>query len=129
MPDGKTTGKSLDSEFDQLLQAEPDADKRRDAQLAVLLVHMRMANAQLAEYAVQAHQVDKRLGEIEVSLAENTTITGEVRELMQSVKGGMKVLGWIGAAGKWLGGLAGAAVAIYTAWYAATHGGDLPGGK
>lgn len=119
----------MDTDFHQALHEEPDPSKRRDAQLAVLLTHMRMANSQLAEYAVQQLDVEKRLRQMEADLTQNTAITTEVRELLQTVKGGMRVLGWLGALAKWLGGLAGALVAIYTAWYAATHGGDLPGGK
>ncbi|QOR55198.1 MAG: hypothetical protein SHS37scaffold296_15 [Burkholderiales phage 68_11] len=59
-------------------------------------------------------------------LAANTATTNEVRELLNVGKSGLKVLGWLGAAGKWLGTLATAGVAIYAFLYALGHGGQLP---
>lgn len=115
----------LDSEFNQASEA-PD---RPEQQISVLLTYVRMANDQLSEYATHQVSMERRLRQLEQQLSDNTTITSEVRDLLQAAKAGMKVLGWLGAVAKWCGGVAGACVAIYTAWYAATHGGDLPGGK
>lgn len=81
----------------------------------------------------ELRQGRERMGRIEASVAENTAltregtaVTQEVRELMELGKAGFKVLGWLGAGAKWLGVIATAGVALYSAFYAATHGGRLP---
>lgn len=66
------------------------------------------------------------IGALRQELAANTATTNEVRELLAVGKSGLKVLGWLGLAGKWLGTLATAGVAIYAAIYAVTHNGQLP---
>ena len=74
-----------------------------------------------------------RMDAIERALKANTeaTLEGnrdarEVLEIFQAVKGGIKVLGWIGAMVKWLAPLATLCFAAYSAFYAMTHGGQLP---
>lgn len=67
-----------------------------------------------------------RMDRMERAINENTDLTVEVRDLLAALKGGMKVLGWLGVLAKWIGVVASAAVAIYTAAYIATHGGELP---
>lgn len=57
------------------------------------------------------------------ALAENTQITKEIKDTFDAVKGGFKVLGWIGYAVKWIGGIAGGLAAIYALYYTITHGG------
>ncbi len=64
-----------------------------------------------------------RLGD---ELEHNSRTTQEVRELLDMAKSGLRVLGWLGVAGKWLGSLATAGLAIYGLVYALTHGGQLP---
>jgi hypothetical protein len=70
----------------------------------------------------------ERMKALELELQANTATTREVRELMELGRNGFKVLGWLGGAAKWLGGLAAAGGAIWTAFYMATHGGKPPGG-
>lgn len=74
---------------------------------------------------------EKRVTSIEQGLAENTkaTLEGnrdarEILELFQAVKGGMKVLGWLGNALRWVGIVAGAGMACYGLWNAITHPGQ-----
>jgi predicted nucleic acid-binding protein len=74
-----------------------------------------------------------RMDAIERALKANTeaTLEGnrdarEVLEIFQAVKGGIKVLGWIGVMVKWLAPLATLGVTAYSAFYAMTHGGQLP---
>lgn len=74
-----------------------------------------------------------RMDAIERGLRENTVATlegnrdaREVLELFRAVKGGIRVLGWIGGAARWVGFIATAGTAIYAAWYAISHGGQLP---
>ena len=75
----------------------------------------------------------RRMELIENELRENTAdgrtnnaMTAELLDLFQTAKGGFKVLGGLGVIFKWLGTIAAAAVAIYTALYAITHGGITP---
>lgn len=69
---------------------------------------------------------DARMTRIETALAENTRLTAEVRSIMEAGRAGLRLLGWVGFALKWLGVIATALVAIRVAFYVATHGGDLP---
>lgn len=61
----------------------------------------------------------ERMSSIETELRSNTDTTRDVRELMELGRNGFKVLGHIGTAVKWLGGIAAALVAcwsLYQAW-------------
>lgn len=64
-----------------------------------------------------------RMKAIEQELRENTDTTKEVRELLEVGRSGFKVLGWMGAAAKWLGGVA---VAVGAIW-SVLHGVQPPG--
>ena len=59
-------------------------------------------------------------------LAVNTAATAEILDVLAAARMGFKVLGGLGVAAKWVGILAGAALSIYTAIYAMTHGGATP---
>lgn len=105
----------------------------RDAELKVLLQHHTLLARQIAELAIGQQSLNsqmivdtKRLKTLESDLAENTIITVEVRDLLGAIKGGMKVLGWLGTFAKWAGGIAAALAAIYTAVYMIAHGGKSP---
>ena len=67
-----------------------------------------------------------RMKRIEDELKANSATTAEIRDVLAAARMGFKVLGGLGVAAKWLGVLAAAAVSIYTAIYAATHGGATP---
>jgi uncharacterized protein (DUF697 family) len=59
-------------------------------------------------------------------MRRNTELTQEIRDVMVAAKVGFKVLGGIATVIKWVGMVAGAAVAIYSAVYIALHGGTPP---
>ena len=63
---------------------------------------------------------DKRMGNIESDLAQNTAATNEVLEIVRMGKSFFKVCGHIGNAIKWALGIA---TAIGAAWAAWKHGG------
>lgn len=69
-------------------------------------------------------EIDDRMKAIEDELRENTTVTREVKELMEIGRSGFKVLGWIGVLAKWISAIAGAALALWGLW----HGVKPPGG-
>lgn len=112
-----------------------DGEALREAQIRVLLQHDDLLARQVAELTVGMHNIqrqlsagDARMTVMATDLASNTATTTEVRDLMDAIKGGMKVLEWLGKAARWAGGIAIAVSAIYTVFYMATHGGNMPGG-
>lgn len=73
--------------------------------------------------------LEERVNAVEAALKENTraTLEGnrdarEMLEIFQAVRGGFKVLGWLGAVAKWVGGVLGAVGALYAAWHHSTGG-------
>lgn len=79
----------------------------------------------------QVASVEKTQAELAEQLAFNTQITAKVVqntadivEVWQSVKGGMRVLGWLGLAAKWLTIIAACVTAVGAAVYAMTHFGS-----
>lgn len=83
---------------------------------------------------------DKRMEGIEAQMTENTRLTIEntrltrdnaettqdIKDLMVAAKLGFKVLGGLGVAFKWLGGIAAAAAALYSAYLVFRNGGSKP---
>ena len=66
------------------------------------------------------------MGLLEEQVRENTALTQEVLDVLRAARVGLKVLGGIGIAVKWIGTLAAAGLAIWTFLYAITHGGATP---
>lgn len=69
---------------------------------------------------------ERRMKGIEEQIEENTSLTRDIRDLLSAARLGFKVLGGIGIAVKWIGVIAAAGVAIWSAFYAITHGGATP---
>ncbi len=77
--------------------------------------------------------IDDRCTRIEQGLVENTLATKRVEanteaivEAWKAIGGGLKVLGWLGTAAKYIAYFATAVSAIAGAWYAMTHWGEVP---
>lgn len=53
---------------------------------------------------VRARQtaIEARMDAIEVELAKNTALTKSVVDVFQHLESGLKVMGWLGAAAKWV---------------------------
>lgn len=120
------------------------ADEARDHELGVLMAHMRMANAQLADFTAAIHQVsrrlqdgDDRMGRIETILGDHVeasakrhadtdkkidTMVGELAEntattqvVRDAITTGKTLRRWL----VWAGGVIGALGAIaYGVWQA-----------
>lgn len=73
-------------------------------------------------------EIEQRLDQLQADLQRNTAATEEVRDLLEAAKGAFRALNGIGIVVRWVGGIAGAGVAIWGAIYAITHGGRPPGG-
>lgn len=115
-------------------KAPTPEDLVRDRKINVLLTSHHALSEQIAELSLAQQGVNTRLkdGDAKMTLlaeelAKNTEVTTEVRDLVAAFKGGFKMAGWFGTGIKWVAGIAAAFVSIYTAFYAVTHGGKLPG--
>lgn len=113
---------SVDSDFDKAMMAEDDPEKKHNFQLAVLLTHMRMANAQLAEYAVHQRTVNQEIQALKVSMTANTDVTIEVRNMLDTGKALFKLARWAGNVIRWCGYIAAAATTVYGAYVLLRHG-------
>ena len=82
--------------------------------------------ARLADIDQRLARGDTRMANIEVELASNTEVTREVRDLMTAARVGFRVLGGLGTAAKWVGILATASAAVYTAVQTLLHSGQPP---
>ena len=105
-----------------------------DQRVRVLEVHHRVLAEQMAEISVAMHDIksclqrgDGRMGGLEAELSKNSTTTTEVREILDTARAGLKVLGGIGTMVRWMGYLAAAGAALYTGWHMLTNGGKPPG--
>lgn len=67
-----------------------------------------------------------RMGATESELRMNTSVTADVRALLEAARVGLRVLGAIGTAVQWAAKIAGAAAAIYAAFQFLKHGGPPP---
>lgn len=67
-----------------------------------------------------------RMDRMEAELSANTAITVQVRDLLQALRGGLRVLGWLGVAAKWIGGIAAAVTAVWALIHALIHSGRPP---
>jgi hypothetical protein len=111
----------------------PDNAPAPPSTIQILAASHELLTAQMTELAIgqqfatkERRQQGERMTQIEELLAENTQMTAQMLDVVKAVKGGIRVLGWIGVAAKWLAGLAAAVAAIYTLIYMATHGGSKP---
>ena len=95
-------------------------DPTTDRQLAWLADRMTAVESCLA-------QGTERMGTMQAELSANTDVTNEVRDILGAAKGFFRFCSAAGVVLKWVGGLAGAAMAIYTGWHMITHGGKPPG--
>ena len=83
-------------------------------------------NDRLAAIEARLDQGSARMDQFGKALSLNTEITSDIRDIVLAARTGFKVLGWLGMVFKWVGVIAAAGVAIYTAAYAMLHGGATP---
>lgn len=108
-------------------------DDLQSEQISALLTGQEHLVKQMAEIViahkaiVRRHEEDVvRIERIEKTVDGSATLLLEMKEVVSTVaalKGGLKVLGWLGAAVKWITLVGGP---IYIAFYALTHGGKMP---
>jgi len=76
----------------------------------------RTADPWRAEMQAKIEKQEQELAEIRKELAESTAIIREMRDILVTVKSGARMLGWVGAAIKWLSGVVAAGVALWAAF-------------
>lgn len=81
-------------------------------------------------------QVETQLVTMDGKIDSNTAVTvetkqrvDEVHEILMTIKGALKALGWLAKIAKWVTAFLGLASAIWVLWYQATHHGDIPAPK
>ena len=80
----------------------------------------------LANVQRQLANGDLRMTAIEVELRTNTELTADVKALLEAVRAGLKVLGWLGSAAGWAAKVVTAVGAVYGAWQLIKHGAPPP---
>ena len=77
--------------------------------------------------------IESQITAIESEVKENTAVTvstkervDEVHEVLLTIKGGLKALGWLANIAKWVSYFLGLCSAIWLLYYQATHHGDVP---
>lgn len=72
---------------------------------------------QLDAIKVRLDKGDVRMDRMESSITENTSLTKEIKDLMEIGRAGFKVLGWIGIAAKWIAAIAAAGASVYALFH------------
>jgi hypothetical protein len=77
--------------------------------------------------------IESQITAIESEVKENTAVTvqtkervDEVHEILMTIKGALKALGWLAKIAKWCTAFLGLVSAMWVLWYQATHHGDTP---
>lgn len=91
--------------------------------LAAIEDRMERQTARMYQFSGELKATRDEVKAISDKLDSNTVATlegnrdaREILEIFQAVRGGLKVLGWLGTAFKWLAGIAAAAGGLWTLW-------------
>ena len=105
-------------------------DIEQDAQMLRLLNSVATLTDQVAEITVAQHRAARELAarseeiaDIKVSVKQAADTSKEMLNLFSALKGGFKVLGWLGMFAKGAAGLTAAAVSLWAAYNHFRHGG------
>jgi hypothetical protein len=133
IPLDRPTHDDLQSEqIRELLKGQVDLGRQLAAQLqGQETLARQMAEIVLAHQAiVRRHEEDlPRIERMEATLATNSTVMAEVKEMVSTVtalKGGLKVLGWLGTGAKWLVSIAAVIGLVWFLVQFIAHGGRIP---
>ncbi|MEY2894059.1 MAG: hypothetical protein RJA98_3967 [Pseudomonadota bacterium] len=97
-------------------------DRRQDGTEQAVLDRLAAIERRLDAGSKRMDRQDEMRREQAANLKQNTSMTAELLGLFQTAKGGLKFLEVLGVVGKWLGGLAAAAVAVYSAYHVMRYG-------
>ena len=112
----------------------PDGTPTLERRVEILEIGHAHMTRQMADVAIALQDVTRclesgttKMGTIERELADNSTTTREVRDILSAVKAGLRVIGGVGVLFRWIGYLATAAIAVYGAWQLLRTGVKPPG--
>jgi hypothetical protein len=95
----------------------------QDAQMSAILISIRSLTEQMAEVTTAQHLATRELqtrsseiADIRATVRHNAETAKEVLELFETLKGGFRVLGWLGVAFKAALATLGAVVALWAAY-------------
>jgi chromosome segregation ATPase len=98
-------------------------DALQDAQMAAILVSIRSLTEQMAEVTTQQHLAARELqarsaeiADIRQTVRANAQTAKDVLELFETLRGGFRVLGWLGVGFKAALATLGALVALWAAY-------------
>lgn len=69
----------------------------------------------------------RRMNAMQTELTANTQVTKEVRDILDAVRSGLRVLGGLGTLALWAGKVASAIAGVAALWHLITTGGKPPG--
>lgn len=86
----------------------PPIDPAKEAE-HVMEMHEEFKKAVLAKLEASESRMDQMESKVD-KVAEDTSL---LLEILDALKGGFKVIGWLGTFAKWVGGIVGAIVAVW----------------
>jgi len=105
-------------------------DIEQDAQMARLLQSVATLTDQVSEITIAQHRAardlaarSEEIAAIKDSVKQAADTSREMLDMFSTLKGGFKVLGWLGMFAKGAAGLAAAGVALWAAYNQIRHGG------
>lgn len=105
-------------------------EAQQDRQMSAIVASIASLTDQVAEITVAQHRAvrdlvarDEEIRAIRETVTKNAETAQEVLDLFSTLKGGFRVLGWLGTFAKGLAGLAAAAAALWAAYTQFKHGG------
>jgi len=66
--------------------------------------------------------IDSKLSDLEDELRRNSEITKQIHEILLFCRSGLKVLGWVGTAAKWIASIVAGVSAVWAAYQFVRHG-------
>ena len=105
----------------------------RDTKIRVLMASTSVLTDQIAELTLRWQELSARIGHtgekvggIEKTLSDNNDLLVQMLDIVKAVRGGIKVLGWLGVLAKWVTAVAAAAGVVYAAYQLVVHGSVPP---
>ncbi len=112
---------------------EQDAPASLKRRVEILEIGHAVLTRQQSETAVALRDIanclqrgTSKMADVERELLVNSSTTTEVREILATARGGLRLLGFIGVAVKWATIIAGGITALVVLWQTIKNGGKPP---
>lgn len=113
--DGTVRMNRIESSINDIKAANEGHNKRFDdiAKLQYeLATHVERIDKALVE---SSEMTDGRMDRLDASLQQNTAVTQEIKDVLDTAKGAFRMFGWLGDGLKWALGIGGAVLAFWVA--------------